>query len=192
MNIMHPRDLDNKQFRLLTNRVILASKNKNSISATEEELLEILDSHPELLNELSEHRGLFGRQFSELEFNPFLHLAAHFEIRRQIHANRPRGIKSIFNELCEKGLNRYQAEERMAIALTRLGQIESNEDILKPEIYLKKMETFALSPNPFEIDIINDDFETNDDDESPSRAQFHSLPINGFLTPGMQSIKGNI
>ncbi len=54
------------------------------------------------------------------EAHPFLHISLHLALREQISADRPAGIKIIFEQLCLKFQDKQIAEHRM---LDCLGQI---------------------------------------------------------------------
>jgi len=93
-------------------------QNQLLLEPLENQLVELILQHPE-------YQPLFERpeEFQDQDFaeeNPFLHLSLHLSIRDQINADRPEGVKQIYQLYCQKLQDTNTAEHLM---MECLGQV---------------------------------------------------------------------
>lgn len=89
--------------------------------------------HPEYLSFLTET----NLQEFPIEENPFLHMSLHMAIREQIYLNKPHGIKTIYQHLCDKHHDVHQAEHVMMQSLYQMiNTAQQTGEMPGEEVYL--------------------------------------------------------
>ncbi len=93
-----------------------------SLSSMETIIVDIISRHPEY-HDLFSDADNFKEQINEkyaLDHNPFFHLALHVTIAEQVGANRPQGIKHIYNQLLKKIGDKNSVEHKMIECLAQV------------------------------------------------------------------------
>lgn len=88
------------------------------IEPLEAQIIEIILLHPEYHEMLSHPEEYQAADFDET--NPFLHLSLHIALREQISTNRPNGITSIYENLCQQSQDPHYAEHKMLECLAQI------------------------------------------------------------------------
>lgn len=111
---------------------------KQILSAMEQQLISIINAHPEyhyIFN--APEKYLVYDYCPELgEHNPFMHLSLHMGLLEQITTNRPAGIITLYQNLCQQLADSHQAEHAMIDCLAQglwkmqQGQTYSEQDYL--------------------------------------------------------------
>jgi hypothetical protein len=88
------------------------------LESLESIIIDIILWHPE-------YHSLFDHpeKSADIEFNdsnPFLHISLHLAIREQIAADSPRGIRLIYQHLCNKFHDSHFAEHQMLECLGKM------------------------------------------------------------------------
>lgn len=92
------------------------------LTAMEHIIVDILHRHPEyqpMFNHPEEF-AVFQHEKFALDHNPFFHIALHVTIAEQVGANRPQGIRHIYNQLLKKHGDKNTAEHKMIGCLARI------------------------------------------------------------------------
>lgn len=101
--------------------------NREPLSPLEAQISAVVELHPEyhgdvVRMDLSKDYAPDGGQT-----NPFLHMGLHLGIREQIATDRPQGIKSVYNALCQSLADPHKAEHEMIECLAEtLWEAQSN------------------------------------------------------------------
>ena len=179
-----PGGLDNKQFRLYVLRTINAVKKNLALSSTENEIADLLKVHPDLSKDVRGNQDLLKREFADNEFNPFLHLAAHLEIRRQLEMDKPKGVRRLREQLLEQGFDELTAEEILCDALTQISLFEMEGDEMDGDIYLIKLENMISDlSHPPEVE--EEPLVCYNDENVEYEAKMTAMEQAGFITPRM-------
>jgi Domain of unknown function (DUF1841) len=80
------------------------------LTALESTIVDVILLHPEY-HELLANPQCPQEQFS-LTDNPFVHLSLHISIQEQLHADRPKGIRTIYQRLTQQ-MNSHEAVHSM-------------------------------------------------------------------------------
>jgi len=179
-----PGGLDNKQIRLYVLRTINALEKKLTLSSVENEIADLLNIHPEISQEIKRNQNFLNKEFSSGEFNPFLHLAAHLEIRRQLEKDQPKGVRRYREKLLQQGFDELTAEEILSDAITQISLYEMEGDELDSDIYFSKLEYYTSDlddPAIIETEFLSADNYEEDEFETKMAAMEQA----GFITPRM-------
>ncbi|WP_367607615.1 DUF1841 family protein [Legionella sp. W05-934-2] len=91
------------QFRRMFYSAWAKFLNKQPLEPVEEQLVLVIQDHPEYQSIFDNEKALEANYLPELgDSNPFLHMALHLSLREQVVTNRPDGIQAIFAKLCER------------------------------------------------------------------------------------------
>jgi|LauGreDrversion4_2_1035121.scaffolds.fasta_scaffold33811_2 hypothetical protein len=94
---------------------------KQTLSALEQQICQVLEQHPEYHSWLKEnhletqfHPELYGE-------NPFLHMGLHLAIQEQVQTNRPIGIQELYLKVIQhvKNLTPHEIEHQMMEVLAK-------------------------------------------------------------------------
>ncbi len=108
------------------------------IEPLEGQVVEIILMHPEYQDYLSQPETYQDKDFEDA--NPFLHMSLHMSIRDQISTNRPQGIVSTYQKLCNKLSDFHLAEHLMMDCLAEtLWQAQQNGIIPDEKSYLEQL-----------------------------------------------------
>jgi hypothetical protein len=115
-----PEELDNKTFRLFVQRTWYLLNNNLVLSGTERQLADLLAWHPEATKSFSRKMLDISASFPTDRENPFLYLAGLWEIYKQILADKPKGVTSVFESGFPDGMSQRERRSRMARAFILL------------------------------------------------------------------------
>ena len=92
-----------RQFFMQVRKKVL---NRDLLQPLEAMIAEILAHHPEYDELLDDERKALSDDYiaNRFELNPFLHLGLHVALQEQLDANRPPGVKSIYQNLKIRGM----------------------------------------------------------------------------------------
>ncbi len=112
------------------------------LQAMEEIVLDIILQHPEY------HRDLENPEILQSDYspeqgktNPFLHMGLHVALHEQINADRPSGIRGIYEQLLSRyGSDTHNIEHRMIDCLAEILWLAQSNNTLPDEIaYLERL-----------------------------------------------------
>lgn len=129
---------DRQQMRQVFLEVRKKQQAKELLSPLEALMEKVIDQHPEY-HPFLDHKESLQQEFSSQngQENPFLHMALHISLQEQIQADRPPGIRKIYQTLASRSPNFHQAEHRMIECLAHtLWQAQESERTPSEEIYL--------------------------------------------------------
>ena len=112
----------------------------DAMSALEKQISQVVSDHPE-------YQAMLQPEMLEAAFtpeqgrtNPFLHMGLHLAIREQIATDRPTGITSIFNKLCENSADVHAAEHRALDCLAETLWEAQGQNVMPDEnAYLERL-----------------------------------------------------
>lgn len=101
-------------------------------------IIEIILLHPEYHHIFDSPEAVPAVEFKET--NPFLHISLHLAIREQISTDSPKGIKSIYDNLCKKLHEKHVAEHQMLECLGQvLWEAQQTGKIPDEQVYLEML-----------------------------------------------------
>ncbi|OGT29756.1 MAG: hypothetical protein A3E87_08715 [Gammaproteobacteria bacterium RIFCSPHIGHO2_12_FULL_35_23] len=119
----------------------LKYQNKESLSLLEKQIITVLLAHPEYIPLFENFDSYQDRDYrpENNETNPFLHLSLHLGLIEQVSTNRPLGIQSVYQTLCQKQ-GQHEAEHLMMDCLAEvLWQAQRNQQLPDETLYLTKL-----------------------------------------------------
>ena len=90
--MLFPEKLDDRTFRLFVQRTCQLIRNKLELTKSEQHLADLLFAYPELGFLQQEQDINIDARFSAEQFNPFLVIAALWQVRRQFFEDAPKGF----------------------------------------------------------------------------------------------------
>lgn len=91
-----------------------------SLSSLEHIIATTVGQHPEYQSLLTDERTAVSAEFGPEETNPFLHMGMHIAMQEQLGADRPRGIRDMYQRIAARFGDAHTAEHRM---MDCLGQV---------------------------------------------------------------------
>ncbi len=147
-----PEELDNRSFRLFVFRTWHLMNSKMALSPTEKELASLIEEHPEIGIFIPGMNIQINRHFDEDEYNPFLYLAALWEVAKQLRDDRPQGIKTLVRNSSLQNFSESQVRSHLAQAYIDLYLQEKNgEREFDKDSYLKEIDEILNKPLYFEL-----------------------------------------
>lgn len=137
--MLFPEELDNRSLRLLVDRTLTRRKEKNTLSKIEQDINDIINEFPELGFQDNNSIDLYAH-FKESENNPFLLLSAIWEVKKQLDADSPKGIRKVVYDYFNS--NKPKADDIFLVAdtyLTLYLQQQEEAAILSEKEYLWEM-----------------------------------------------------
>lgn len=87
--------------------------NNETLDPLAQQIVAVIKEHPEYHTLLNNERILQQDYFPEMgETNPFLHMGMHLGLREQLATQRPLGIQTIYQQLCQQ-MSQHNAEHEM-------------------------------------------------------------------------------
>lgn len=108
-------------------------KNHLLLEPLEAMIVDIILSHPEYHDAFDHPEKMTDRESDASSL--FLHISLHLAIREQIEADRPKGIRLIYENLCKKYQDHHVAEHRMLDCLAQILQTAHETGRLPDEQY---------------------------------------------------------
>jgi len=115
-----PEELDNKTFRLFVQRSWYLKQGGLTLTRTEQDLADLITGHPEIAQTFSRKMIDISTAYGSDAENPFLLLAALWEISKQISADKPKGIRSVLMNGFPEEMVQRERRRRMAEAYIHL------------------------------------------------------------------------
>ena len=101
----------------------------------------IIVSHPEY-HALLEDPATLDQDYAPESghTNPFLHMGLHIAIQEQLAADRPVGIRGIYQELIQRHADPHEVEHRMAECLAEgIWEAQRNSTAPDEDVYLQRL-----------------------------------------------------
>ncbi len=113
------------------------------LDALQTVIVSIIELHPEYQPLLADPDAIDKDFTPEAgETNPFLHMSMHIALHEQISTDRPAGIKSCYQRLCEAAGSAHEAEHRMMECLGEILWTAQRNNLPPDEVlYLECIET---------------------------------------------------
>lgn len=113
---------DRNQLRQYYIDVWHKAQHNQPLEPLERIVADIIKLHPEYQSILSDPDKTLGREYlpESGESNPFMHMGMHIAIHEQLSANRPAGIRDIYQRLCARHGDAHEAEHRMMECLAEM------------------------------------------------------------------------
>ncbi len=121
---------DRNQLRQMYKTAWEKSLQKQSMSALEIQIADVIREHPEYHNFVTQLEQDFLPELGQT--NPFLHMGLHLGLREQISTNRPAGISEIYQQLIQQFASPHEAEHRMIDCLAE-AMWSSQQNNLPPD-----------------------------------------------------------
>lgn len=118
-----------------------------TLSALEQQLWHIIAAHPEYHPIFTHKERYLARDYvpEQGEANPFLHMGLHMAITEQLQTNRPQGIRTVYQTLCEQLKDAHAAEHKMADCLMEsLWQAQRHQKMPDEQAYLEALKCLTL------------------------------------------------
>ncbi len=90
-------------------------KDKRSLEALEQLILDVILAHPEYHAVLDRGKNSFKLDYSPEAggVNPFLHMSMHIAVKEQIGTDRPAGIRDLYEGLLQKYGDQHALEHKI-------------------------------------------------------------------------------
>ncbi len=126
---------DRQQLRQMYKLAWEKYQQKQSLSALEQQVAQVILEHPEYHQFVQQMEKDFLPELGES--NPFLHMGLHLGLREQVSTNRPAGIRDVFDTLCKKGIDPHDVEHRMIECLAEaMWSAQQNQQMPDEQSYL--------------------------------------------------------
>lgn len=110
------------------------------LSALETIIVDIIQRHPEyhpIFEDPKNFHSLQDEKF-QLDHNPFFHLALHVTVVEQVNANRPGGIRKLYEQLLKKIGDKTETEHLIMGCLAKiLKESFLRDEAANEQLYLK-------------------------------------------------------
>lgn len=112
--------------------------NPQSLTALEQQLLQVLLQHPEYHAVIADPDTL-DKDY-RTDNNPFLHLSLHLGLIEQLSTNRPAGIRDIYQALYEKLGDEHQAQHLLMDKMAEtIWDAQQQNQLPDERVYLEKI-----------------------------------------------------
>jgi hypothetical protein len=93
-----------------------------TLQPLEEMVASVIQQHPEYHRVLNDREQGIDRDYlpEDGETNPFLHMAMHLTLVEQVSTDRPQGISSLYQRLCQRKGETHGAEHQLMECLGRI------------------------------------------------------------------------
>ena len=112
-----------------------------ALQPLEEMVAHIIVDHPEY-HRLLEDPATLDQDYAPESghTNPFLHMGLHIAIQEQLAADRPVGIRGIYQELMQRHADPHEVEHRMAECLAEsIWEAQRNSSVPDEAVYLERL-----------------------------------------------------
>lgn len=107
-----------------------------------QELVNIIKLHPEYLIMFDDPEQYMGKEYLPEfgETNPFLHMSMHQGIHEQLSSGRPKGIRKVYERLCQQIGDPHETEHAMMEGFAEtLWQAQRTGTMPDENAYLKRI-----------------------------------------------------
>lgn len=116
------------------------AQEKLPLTPIEAMIIDIIERHPEyhpIFDDPKNFHSLQTEKF-QLDHNPFFHLALHVTVLEQVSANRPGGIRKLYDQLLRKIGDRTETEHKIMECLAKILRSSFERDeAANEQLYLK-------------------------------------------------------
>jgi hypothetical protein len=105
-------------------------------------IADVIRLHPEYQDILSDKDKALGREYlpESGESNPFMHMGMHIAIHEQLNANRPAGIRDLYQKICTHHGDAHAAEHLMMECLGEMmWQAQRQGTAPDESLYLRRL-----------------------------------------------------
>lgn len=170
-----PEELDNKTFRLFVQRTWFLMQKRRVLSTSEKEIAHLIQEHPEVGLYMNKDYIEIREQYPENEYNPFLNLAALWEVQKQLQSNKPEGIRDLVEKAFPDNYNEIQVRARLALMYLELYQRECTGEEFNKTSYLAEIKKMLNDPLYFEkFDSEDETAEQDADNNQDYFSQYYS------------------
>lgn len=98
------------------------AQNNEALEPLEQVIADVINDHPEYQAILSNSDQALGREYLPEggESNPFMHMGMHIAIHEQLGANRPAGIRDLYQKIAKREGDAHKAEHQMMECLAEM------------------------------------------------------------------------
>ncbi len=148
------------------------------LSASEKIISYLIQEHPEIGLYMNKEYLEIREQYPENEYNPFLNLAALWEVQKQLQSNRPEGIRDLVEEAFPDNYNENQVRARLALMYLELFRREKAGEEFNKMRYLAEIKKMLNDPLYFEK--FEPAVETQEQNENDNKDYFSHYYSNFF------------
>ncbi len=131
---------DRRQMRAFFKQAWNKKKQGQPLSSLEHIITSVLAMHPEYQPLMEGDDEALERDYTPEagQSNPFLHMGMHIALHEQLQANRPAGLREIYQQLCNRLQDSHQAEHQMIECLgSVLWEAQRNNKLPDEDQYLR-------------------------------------------------------
>jgi hypothetical protein len=113
---------DRNQLRQYYLDVWQKAQNNQPLEPLEKVIADVITQHPEYHAILSDKDTALGKEYlpEAGETNPFMHMGMHIAIHEQLGANRPSGLRELYQEIARRHGDAHKAEHQMMECLAEM------------------------------------------------------------------------
>ena len=148
--MLFPEDLDNKTFRLFVQRTVYLMGTKATLTSIERQLANIIEEHPEVGLYIDNNAIDINEHFPDNEYNPFLNLAALWEVEKQISNDNPKGLIDTVLSAFPANSSKSEIRAKLSLMYLDLFRQGKNGTELSSQRYLKELQKMIQDPLYFE------------------------------------------
>ncbi|HHJ80988.1 MAG TPA: DUF1841 family protein [Candidatus Tenderia electrophaga] len=118
------------------------AQNRQPLEPLEKIIAAVVSQHPEYHAVLSDKDTAMGKEYlpESGESNPFMHMGMHIAIHEQLSANRPEGIREIYQQITARCGDSHEAEHKMTECLAEMmWQAQRSGTAPDEMIYLRQL-----------------------------------------------------
>lgn len=88
----------------------------------EQMIADVIRQHPEYHAVLGDAERALGKEYlpEAGESNPFMHMGMHIAIHEQLNADRPAGMRELYQKICARQGDAHEAEHRIMECLAEM------------------------------------------------------------------------
>jgi hypothetical protein len=109
-----------EQIRLMYQTSWEKFQQNQPLEGVESLIVAVLQQHPEYQSLLTDPDALMQDFIETNQVNPFLHMGMHISLAEQLGADRPVGIRQIYQQFVSKAVDSHQAEHQMIACLEQV------------------------------------------------------------------------
>lgn len=137
-------DGDREQIRAFYHAVWAKKQQQQSLSSLESMIADIIAQHPEYHDLLNQPADAVTVDESDTMSNPYLHMGLHVALAEQLQTDRPAGIRSLYQQICQRFDDQHQAEHRIIDCLqAQLWEAQQQGRAPDEQAYLNALKQLA-------------------------------------------------
>ena len=109
-----------EQMRLMYQTSWEKYQQKHPLQGIEQLIVAVLKQHPEYQKVVTDPTALQEAYTETNQVNPYMHMGMHITLAEQLGADRPAGIRQVYQQLMHKAADAHQAEHQMMECLERV------------------------------------------------------------------------